>query len=285
MGFLNIRKLKYKPQYDKKMYYSIIISDFSRDNSIYGFKSWIFQDYKEYEIIVITCNKRIPYEDIKDEFIDKNIKIIRIPQPDIFNLSAFRNLGVFYSTGNKLIFPGSDVLFSSDTLDKLSKLYLGASELIGHTGIHQELIDLPTITSCSENLNRYIKKINKIVNTNVYSYGGLKYYDRDIFIEQGGFNDMVLAHEDTEIDIRFKNIVHDHANNIFLLNREIRGIHIISDVSDEYNTKHIANVDKEIEKKCLSLVSNKIEINNIKKLPKLNMDESYLYKRIYNTKF
>jgi len=262
------------------MKYSIILVDYSKQYAYYGFMSWVFQAYGDYEIILLTCNDKTRYEEQINKFFRKHIIIKRLNKPKLFNLSAFRNLGAFYSKGEYLLFVGVDIVGLKSTLRTLQNLNISTPEVVGHSKF---ITDTKVLDACvlGQSFDEIIfnkGQKNREGFKNKNSYGAIKYIKREDFINIGGYNSNILFHDDAEFDRRLARQLTTNGN-VELLNSKLFFKHIRP--GREYATEtHRAIIPTYIKNKNWNDLQN-FDKGNVYELPKLNLNENFLMNKIY----
>src|SRR5438874_2449745 len=102
---------------DKDIEVSIILNVMGlRELAVYGFRSWLLQDYERpYEVVL---NLFYPCRELFEPLIaganpNCQVRIFQHEEPEYFNISASNNLGLHLSGGRVIFFANSDIIYPS----------------------------------------------------------------------------------------------------------------------------------------------------------------------------
>jgi hypothetical protein len=99
---------------------SVVLNDMDRTAlAAHGFRSWMLQDFSNpYEVVINLFNdQEQTFQRLSEERNPLCRPVIRtFPRPGFFNISAANNLGLHQSSGEYVLFCGSDVIFPSSYL-------------------------------------------------------------------------------------------------------------------------------------------------------------------------
>lgn len=205
------------------MKYSIILINHSKpESAMYGFYSWLIQKCSfDYEVILVHCDKTSSYEKIYNRYHVKNCtsKIFYLEPPKFFNLSSFRNIGGYYSKGERLIFASVDIIRKTNFLKSIDE-NTNHKCLCSFGSFHLNDFKLEIKEGIKE-ITTNKRNFDEIIDSNLLRNGGkhtINYgtlcLDKKHFVSIGGYNMDLYFHEDMEFDCRaneyFKRLKEDH---------------------------------------------------------------------------
>jgi hypothetical protein len=193
------------------MIVSIVLNDMDRTFfALYGFRSWLLQDISEpYEIIFNLFNNQAQrFHELQVGANTNACVIMKVyERPNYFNISAANNLGLHVAKGKYVLFANSDIIYPRHFL----------REFIGEISKKNIFYALGARINLAANWTTGLLKAGKYTLTSGFDalvgcehrgggklggYGSPWTVLRSVAERLGGFDPLVLCHEDSEFNDR-----------------------------------------------------------------------------------
>jgi len=221
---------------------SVVLNDMDRTAlAAHGFRSWMLQECSSpYEVVINLFNDREQvFRRLSEDRNPLCQPVIRVfARPGFFNISAANNLGLYESSGEYVLFCNSDVIFPSGYLNVVT------SELrhrgIGYAdGVRVNLGEARTKTLSVPSAYTMAANYDSLVGSELDTpSGGVCTWivRRDAARAVGGFDPLVLCHEDADLNARVLHYLsRKGAQNVAYTVSSIRGYHLHHEASELYD--------------------------------------------------
>lgn len=207
--------LKRQSNIDEKIKVSVCLNDYGYKHSLFGFKSWLLQDYGyPYQVIMNIINKEYvdKYEELTKNKSDNCIaKVNFVDDKKDFNIAKLNNIGLHYSKDTEYTcFSEPDIVYSKYFLKNLVS-FVEEEELpycvVGRYKLTLEYKNLikknPNDYDLDENFEELFKEVKETEKNNLelitwgFSLGQTK-----LFYQLGGFDNRLITHSDADMDKR-----------------------------------------------------------------------------------
>ncbi|MFH1308571.1 MAG: glycosyltransferase [Patescibacteria group bacterium] len=184
---------------------SVIIPAHNEENEIPKTLNCVLeQGYENIEIIVSNDGSTDKTEEIVQEFMKKDKRIMIISSPTGHSGAYARNKGATIATGKILVFLDSDARIGDGFLKKVAE---GFEKFDVQAVTHPKKDTYAnflskTVALMARNSKKLADKLGKIVLTEINEFN-LFIFEKKAFEEVGGYDDKVLYYDDTDITRRF----------------------------------------------------------------------------------
>ena len=221
---------------------SVVLNDMERTAlAAHGFRSWMLQGCSSpYEVVINLFNdQERAFQRLSEDRNPLCRPVIRVfPRPSFFNISAANNLGLHEASGEYVLFCNSDVIFPSAYLsivtDELRHRDISyADGLRVNLGeARTKILGVPSDYTMAAN---YDSLVGYELDT---PSGGVCTWivRRDAARAIGGFDPLVLCHEDADFNDRVLHyLCRKGAQKVAYTLSSIRGYHLHHEASELYD--------------------------------------------------
>lgn len=174
-------------------YFSIVIPAYNEQDHIASCLQAIFSsdyDNTQYEVIVVDNGSRDRTYEIAQSF--ENAKVIQLLEG---NVGAVRNYGAKNASGQILVFIDADCIVDRDWLNKAEKLIRDNPNCAYGGGVK-----LPDNATWIE--KSWLLQSNNLPTLPKHLIGAITMTSKEIFLDIGGFNELISSGEDTDLHNR-----------------------------------------------------------------------------------
>lgn len=221
---------------------SVVLNDMDRTSlAAHGFRSWMLQELSSpYEVVINLFNDQEGrFQKLSEDRNPLCRPVIKtFPRPRFFNISAANNLGLHESSGEYVLFCNSDVIFPSSYLGAVTK-ELGSRDVSYADGWRVNLGEARTKALCDPSDYTMAANYNSLVDFERDTpSGGVCTWivRRDVARAIGGFDPLVLCHEDADFNHRVSHYLRrKEVQNLACTLTSIRGFHLHHEASELYS--------------------------------------------------
>jgi hypothetical protein len=182
-----------------------------RELAVYGFRSWMLQDYdRPYEVVLnLFADVRPMFEPLMEgKNPNCHVRFCQYQTPEFFNISAANNLGAYSATGKYVMFANADVIYPGHFLRRAMPELLGkdicyaVAARVYMTPEQSDQVHLkkPTEYTIADRFN----SLMGVERSGVQIAPALSpwMFRRDVIHAVGGFDPRILFAEDRDMDYR-----------------------------------------------------------------------------------
>jgi hypothetical protein len=221
---------------------SVVLNDMERTElAVHGFRSWMLQDFSSpYEVVINLFNdQERTFRMLSENRNPLCRPLIRtFPRPSFFNISAANNLGLHQSSGEYVLFCGSDVIFPSSYLDTVTD-ELRRRDISYVDGLRVNLGEARTRTLRPPSGYTPAANYDSLVGCELDARSGgvcAWIVRREVAREIGGFDSLLLCYEDADFNDRVLHYLRRKgAQKLAYTLSGIRGYHLRHEASELYD--------------------------------------------------